>query len=77
MFEPQRPEHTVSYDELMIIISEAAKQYPKVRLPMVIGPKTLEHSEAVNTLLLESFIMYLNRKGLLNKLVKFDHTRQV
>ena len=68
--------HKITAKDLYDIISTAAGKYPTATIPMILGETKLSHGESVNVLLLETFIGYLNKNGLLTKMVDFDHKKR-
>lgn len=67
--------HLLNTTDLHDIVSYAKAAYATTKMPMNIGRKPVPNNEINHVLIIESFIMYLNKNKLLKKLVKFDHTR--
>lgn len=67
-------EHVVNYRDYFNILSRAKTLYTKISLPVRLSRKELEPNDSVHITTMESFVMYLNEKNLLKKLVKFDYT---
>jgi len=67
-------EHVVNKGDLFEIISGAKSTCTTQRMPVRISRKQIDSSETTHVCIMESFISYLNRMHLLNKLVKFDYT---
>lgn len=64
----------ITKSDLGLIISNAKSQFTKFNLPLHISDKEVEQTELVALALLESTLVYLNRKGLLTNLVSMDYT---
>lgn len=66
-------EHLVTSQDLLLIFSDATRNYVRMKVPTKVGNKVLEQHQSVHIAVLESFIGYLNRMKLLRKLVNFDY----
>lgn len=66
-------DHVVNYKDLFNIFSEARGHIVKNKMPVFIGKKKLETSEATHVAVMEAFILYLNRMQLAKKIIKFDY----
>jgi len=65
--------HVINYFDMYSVINQAKGQYSNFRLPMKISDHQVEGNELPHFAMVESFIGYLNKMGLLKKLVKFDY----
>lgn len=64
----------VQYLDIQMMIDMAKKDMLSVRLPVVISEKTLEPYQAPHISLLESFIGFLTKNGLLRKTVAINYS---
>ena len=62
----------IDYKDIDVIISNAKTSYIRTNLPMFISGKKIPQDEVGNILLMESFLSFLNSKGLLSSEVKFN-----
>ena len=68
-------DHLINDHDLHDIISYAKSIYAQKTMPIKISRSDVPNNHATHVLIMESFIMYLNKSKLLKKLVKFDYTR--
>ena len=68
----EKPNFLIDYKDIDVIISNAKTLYSRTSLPMFISGKKIPQDEVGNILLMESFLSFLNNKGLLNSEVKFN-----
>ena len=74
-FELEKLEHSISYSDLMEVVSHAVAAYPKAKMPFRISNKEVHQSETNYVLIIEAFVGYLNKNRLLRRLAKFNFTR--
>lgn len=70
--EINKLEHLITYQDVFLILGEARQQFIRLKTPVNITRKILDSHEAVHIALMEAFILHLNSKKLLRKLIKFD-----
>jgi hypothetical protein len=66
--------HQITYRDYFNIISDAKTVFTNMKLPMKLTKKTLDANELVPASIVDAFLLYLNRHGLLKKDVKLDRT---
>jgi hypothetical protein len=70
----EKTEHLLTMSDFHHIVSTAKQNFVHLTLPMTISNRELYPSDAPNVALTESVISYLNKAGILRKLVKIDVT---
>lgn len=75
-FELDKIEHIVTHYDFELMLSNSKSAWVQTAMPMEISTKKVEGIEANYILMMEAFVGYLNRMGLLKRLVKFDHRRR-
>lgn len=70
----EKTEHILTNSDFQSIISSAKQNFINLNLPMTISNKVVGPNETLNVAVILAVISYLNRAGILRKLVKFDIT---
>lgn len=73
-FEFQKLDHLVNYYDFHYIVSCAKSNYLQIKTPALISRKHLSPHETAHVAMIQAVVGYLNQKGLLRKLIKFDFT---
>jgi hypothetical protein len=73
--EPKE-EFLISAKDLAFIVAQAKTEYVHLPGDLHISNQKVEEKDFKHISLANAVIMWLNSKGLLNKLVKFDYTDQ-
>ena len=75
-FAIDKIDHIVTNYDFELMLSNAKAAWVQTAMPISITNKEYTGTEANYVLMMEAFVGYLNRMGLLKKLVKFDHKRR-
>ena len=67
----------ITYNDLQNIISDAKATYTAQKTPMWVSFREVTDNDPVHVALIESFIMHLNRRGLLTTLVEVDYQERL
>ena len=70
----EKTEHLLTMSDFHFIVSTAKQNFVNLTLPMTISNRELYPSDAPNVAIVEAVISYLNKAGILRKLVKIDVT---
>lgn len=70
----EKTDHLLTMSDFHFIVSTAKQNFVNLTLPMTISKRELYPSDAPNVAVVEAVISYLNRAGILRKLVKLDIT---
>jgi hypothetical protein len=70
----EKTEHILTMSDLQSIIGTAKQNFVNLTLPMTISNKAVSPNDTTNVAVVQSVISYLNKAGILRKLVKFDIT---
>lgn len=68
--------HLMGRSDLFMILSDAKSKFTKQQVRPNISGKPVDNCDLTNLSVIEAFIMYLSRNGLLNKHVEFDYTSE-
>jgi hypothetical protein len=64
----------ITYKDLQSIIVHSKKLFANQNLPLSVSNIKAEYVDLTHIAMLESFIMHLNGRGMLNELIKVDYT---
>lgn len=70
----EKTEHLLTMGDFHFIVGTAKQNFVNMTLPMTISNRELYPSDAPNVAVVEAVISYLNKAGILRKLVKIDVT---
>ena len=70
----EKTDHLLTMGDLQFIIGTAKQNFVNLTLPATISKRELYPSDAPHVAMLEAMISYLNKAGILRKLVKIDFT---
>lgn len=71
----EKPPHIVTYKDFTEMLSTAVPNLVQAPMPMKISQRAIDFGHAAHVVMIEAFIGYANRNGLLRKLINFDYRR--
>lgn len=71
----EKTNHLLTIADFHEIVGYAKSRFPNTVFPLKISKREMYPQEATNVLLIDAVLTYLNKAGVLKKLVKIDYTK--
>lgn len=65
-------EHVITNNDFFNLVNDSKVEYTKLTLPMKISKRQVDSSDTPHVAMVNAVLSYLNKNGLLRRLVRFD-----